>query len=176
MFRGAPRRRKVVLWSRNEWTEVDANAGGRLSDGRFVRGVTDLGESPVEVWGVCIPWRDSHVRTGRKDCKPWEDHLEYLSELNPLLLEKSRFPKIVLGDFNQRIPRARSPVRAYEALMNAFSPLSIATSGTMPKSGKQAIDHVAHSEELTASDVYDLSQHHDGKRLSDHFGVVVCFR
>lgn len=175
MFSGAPRRRKAVLWSRNSWTDVDTDAGGRLSGGRFVRGVTDIGEGTVEIWGVCIPWWDSHVRNGRKDCQRWDDHLAYLGELKPLLLEEHRFPRIVLGDFNQRIPRARSPVRAYEALMDAFSPLSIATSGTMPRNGKQTIDHVAHSRELAAAAVYDLSQHHEGKPLSDHFGVAVDF-
>ncbi len=174
MFKGAPRRRKVVVWSRSPWREVDTDGRGTLTDGRFARGITDTPLGPIEVWGVCIPWRDSHVRTGTCDKRIWEDHLDYLRDLGRLLREEPKaLPRIVAGDFNQRIPRRRSPRYAYEALIEAFEPLNIATIGGLGPDARQTIDHVAHSSDLAASPVTVLSEMDGDRSLSDHFGVAV---
>ena len=61
-------------------------------------------EACVIFLGVCIPWRDAYVNSGRKDRKPWEDHPAGLTGFQKL---RGRFPQsrtVVLGDFNQRIP------------------------------------------------------------------------
>lgn len=174
LFKGAPRRRKVVIWSRNPWRDVDADGGGTLTDGRFVRGVTDTPLGPLEVWGVCIPWQDSHVRTGTCDKRRWEDHLDYLRDLGRLLREEPKTaPRIVAGDFNQRIPRKRNPQYAYDALIETFEALTIATTGELDADARQTIDHVAHSSDLSASPVTVLSELDGDCRLSDHFGVSV---
>lgn len=174
LFKGAPRRRKVVVWSRNPWREVDADGRGTLTDGRFVRGVTETPIGPVEVWGVCIPWPDSHVRSGTCDKKRWEDHLDYLRDLGRLLrAEPKQAPRVVAGDFNQRIPRKRNPKYAYDALIEAFAPLTLATTGDLGPEARQTIDHVAHTSDLSASPVTVLSEIDGDRRLSDHFGVGV---
>ena len=48
-------RRKVALWSRETWKQVDNVGNDSLSLGRFVSGVpqTPLGE--ISVVGICIP-------------------------------------------------------------------------------------------------------------------------
>ncbi len=174
MFRGAPRRRKVVIWSRRPWCAVDVDGRGTLTDGRFVRGVTDTPAGPIEVWGVCIPWCDSHVRTGTCDKRRWEDHLGYLRDLGRLLREEPKtLPRIVAGDFNQRIPRQRNPKYAFDALIETFEPLTLATAGELGPGARQTIDHVAHSADLAASPVTVLSEMDGERRLSDHFGVGV---
>ncbi len=174
LFKGAPRRRKVVAWSRNPWREVDADGGGTLTDGRFVRGVTDTPIGPVDVWGVCIPWCDSHVRTGTCDKRRWEDHLDYLRDLGQLLRDvPATVPRVVAGDFNQRIPRQRNPQYAYEALIATFATLTLATTGELGADARQTIDHVAHTSDLSASPVTVLSELDGDRSLSDHFGVSV---
>ncbi|HEY1051050.1 MAG TPA: hypothetical protein VGE39_14870, partial [Prosthecobacter sp.] len=80
-----PGRHKVLLWSRNPWREVDALGSALLPPGRFVAGTTDTPRGPLRFIGVCIPWRDAHVRTGQRNRQPWEDHLTYLQHLRPLL-------------------------------------------------------------------------------------------
>ncbi len=39
--------------------------------------------------------------------------------------------------------------------------------------GRKSIDHVVLSDDLAAESVDTISNDHDGRRLSDHFGVVV---
>ena len=88
-------RKKVILWSRNEWTQIDQLGSKAIPSGRFISGITN----GIRVIGVCIPWRFAHVSTGRKDRKPWEDYLSFTQHLS--------FPNqrtIILGDFNQNIP------------------------------------------------------------------------
>lgn len=55
-------RRKVILWSKTPWEEMDAIGDPEMPTGRFVSGVTQ----GIRFVGVCIPWRDAHVKTGRK--------------------------------------------------------------------------------------------------------------
>lgn len=172
--RGAPRRRKVLMWSRHPWRNVDADGEGTLTDGRFVRGVTDSPLGPIEVVGVCIPWSHSHVTNGRRDCKAWEDHLDYLAALGELLRSKaSEYPRILAGDFNQRVPRTRQPARAYAALMGALTGFEVATAGRLDADDKRAIDHVALDYRLRARRVEVLSNYDGERRLTDHFGLSV---
>lgn len=169
-------RRKVLLWSRNPWRQIDSLGDQRLPSGRFVRGVTDTPVGPVTVMGICVPWSRAHVSNGRRDRKPWEDHLTYLRHLAPLL-RRLEGPAIVTGDFNQRIPRVRGSADAQRLLLDALGSLDVATRGTIPIDGeptpRAAIDHVVHDRRLAATNVCGLSNHHDGRQLSDHFGVVV---
>jgi hypothetical protein len=83
----------------------------------------------VRFIGVCIPWRDAHVKTGKKDKRPWEDHLPYCAALGRVIDRLSREPEpiCVLGDFNQRIPRAGQPPHMFDALMKALPTLRIFT-------------------------------------------------
>ena len=89
-------RRKVILWSKNKWTDIDQIGSKEIPTGRFISGITN----GIKIIGLCIPWRFAHVSTGRKDRKPWEDHLSFIQNLS-----FSNQKTIIIGDFNQIIPK-----------------------------------------------------------------------
>ena len=53
-------RRKVMLWSREPWEQVDDLGIDSMPPGRFVSGVTQTSLGEVTVIGVCIPWFGGH--------------------------------------------------------------------------------------------------------------------
>ncbi len=166
-------RRKVLLWSRSPWTDVDRVGDEEMPGGRFVVGTT----RGLRVVGVCIPWRDAHVRTGRKDRAPWEDHLSYLAGLGRVLASTPG-PALVAGDFNQRLPRRRQPKPVHEALKGAMSSWGrIISAGVLDNEGTDLIDHVAVGPGLdgTVTGTIPRTTPH-GLRLSDHPGVLVEVR
>ena len=56
-------RRKVILWSKSKWTDIDQLGSKEIPAGRFISGITN----GIKIIGICIPWRFAHVSTGRKD-------------------------------------------------------------------------------------------------------------
>jgi endonuclease/exonuclease/phosphatase family metal-dependent hydrolase len=166
-------RRKVLLWSREPWAAVDTVGDPALPSGRFVAGRTSTALGFVTVVGVCIPWRDAHVRTGRKERQPWQDHQQYLAGLADVL-SRVEGPAIVLGDFNQKVPRSCAPAPVFADLDLALGGrFAIATAGPLAPDGQAAIDHIALSPELAAREVRTLSNKgDDGRWLSDHFGLA----
>jgi hypothetical protein len=48
-------RRKVLLWSRTPWREVDLLGTADLPSGRFVTGMTETPVGSVRVPGLCVP-------------------------------------------------------------------------------------------------------------------------
>lgn len=168
-------RRKVTMWSRQPWQNVDHGRRWTLSSGRFVAGRTQTPIGGVTVLGVCIPWHDAHVRQGRQDRARWEEHMTYLEGLRQLLNDGVDAPFVVVGDYNQRVPRNWQPKRVFEALEDALAGRAeIVTGGEVGGLGEQVIDHVAVSPELRASRVYGISRFHpEGGKLSDHHAVVV---
>ena len=174
-----PGRRKVLLWSNEPWDDVDPIGHASLPPGRFISARTHTAIGPVRVIGVCIPWSGAHVSTGRRDRRRWEDHRAYIEGLHRVLLERTaNIPTIMVGDFNQTVPRTRAPKAAHRALMEALEgSLEIATSGIIPEVERQAIDHLAHSGDLVAHAIRGLSNlDANGRQLSDHFGVAVDLR
>lgn len=165
-------RRKVLLWSKQPWSNIDSVGHSDLPSGRFIRGKTETPVGPIDVIGVCIPWAGAHVTSGRRDRRRWEDHLAYLSALAKVVpADPSRL--LVVGDFNQRVPRTSSPVAAYRALHEAIlSRLRLVTIGTVEPVACQLIDHVAVSSDLTAQAVHSLSNMDGELSLTDHVGVV----
>ena len=165
-------RRKVVLWSRHPWTEVDVTGDDEIPPGRFVSGVID----GIRFVGVCIPWRDAHVSSGKRDKKPWEDHLAYCRGLGRVLARYSAdgMPKCILGDYNQRIPRVGQPVNVARALADAIpADFRIATEGMKDSEGKDLIDHFAVSRGLSITITQIVPRFAVcGTELSDHVGVV----
>lgn len=170
-----PSRRKVALWSRDGWERVDLDAG-EIPGGRLVAGKS----FGITFVGVCIPWRDAHVRTGRRDRAIWEDHLSFLAGLERALLPLRALgePVCVLGDFNQQIPRKYSPVRVFSALetclgLGSEDGLSVATAGVTASDGRAMIDHIAVGGGITVTDVSVLERYgHEDRLMSDHAGVV----
>lgn len=165
-------RRKVKLWSKQPWTDVDTIGDVEMPSGRFVSGIT----AGIRFVGVCIPWRDAHVKTGRRNRTCWEDHLAFCCGLERVLSRYSadQTPICLVGDFNQRIPRVGQPVNVAKALADAIpADFVIATKGLKDAEGADLIDHFAVSPDLAISIteiVPRLSR--DGMRLSDHVGIV----
>ena len=171
--------RKVLLWSKRPWTPHTHALGSQESHkGRFVAGTTETASGAcLTVIGVCIPWRDSDVSACKKDRKPWEHHLAWLEGFKKL---RCMFPEsrtVILGDFNQKIPRTWVPHKVFGALKQAFDGFEFATEGELP-GDRRAIDHIAHTPDLTLAggsiEIWPKSaKFADGSKLklSDHFGV-----
>lgn len=165
-------RRKVVLWSKTPWTDVDDVGSPQMPGGRYISGCT-LG---VRFTGVCVPWRDAHVRTGRRDRKAWQDHLVYLEHLAPIASQQAseHVPVCLLGDFNQRVPRFRQPPHVHEALRSVLSAGLTCVTGDDVGLAHDLIDHVAVDSGFLVTDLVLLPKvTPDGVRLSDHEGVVI---
>ena len=80
-------RRKVMLWSREPWDQVDDVGIDSMPPGRFVSGVTQTSVGEIMVLGICIPWFGSRTEARRtSECKKrWEDHEQYLAGLTKVL-------------------------------------------------------------------------------------------
>lgn len=162
-------RRKVILWSRHPITEHDTIGHPELPTGRFVSGNITVLSKHIHVIGVCIPWSGAHVRTGRRDREPWQDHNTYLGYLEQIVQSRPQ-PLMIAGDFNQRIPRRHQPLDSYELLVAAFRQMNIHTIGITEPA---FIDHIATSKSLKASDLKKISKEQHGAKLSDHDGVTI---
>lgn len=162
-------RRKVIVWSRFPLTlELAGDAGA--TRGRLVMATVTTPHAPIRVIGICIPWHEAHVRSGRRDAQPWSEHMDYLDRLQSLLggLDDD-VPTVVAGDFNQRIPRVRQPIRVFDRLREVLSGWTIHTAGAQPNGPH--IDHIATNRKLTAEQVHDWAAADHLGRLSDHAGV-----
>ena len=170
-------RRKVVLWSQAPWRDVEIVGEATLPGGRLVAATTETPLGAVRFVAVCIPWKDAHVRTGRKDREPWEDHLHYLDGLRRFLSNAPMQRLVLLGDFNQTIPRTHAPLPVFERLSQLLESFTCATSGSFADAPKPAIDHICHSPDLSATLNCVLSNEHaEIGQLSDHFGLSATIR
>ncbi len=167
--------RKVVLWSREPWEQVDDRGGASLPPGKFVSGVTRTPIGRVTVIGVCIPFHGARTRWTNDGVvrKAWEDHEQYLTGLSEVLERTSPKRLIVTGDFNQQVGQpGYAPAAMRDALRAAIPPhLTIATS-TLGFGGRRIIDHVALSEDLSARSLTLIDRFHGDRTLSDHPGIV----
>ena len=164
-----------MLWSREPWSEVDDSGLDSMPPGRFVSGVTQTSVGEVAVVGICIPWFGSRTeaRRGVERRTRWEDHEQYLAGLTELLEREDKKRLIVMGDFNQTIGQgSRAPAELRLALENAFAPSMRIATADLTFRGRKTIDHIALSADWTDSSLGAISNIHDGKKLSDHFGVA----
>jgi hypothetical protein len=168
-----PSRRKVIVWSRTPLAlEFISVAGASL--GRLAVATAQTPAGPVRIIGVCISWRDAHVNTGRGDASPWSEHMDYLDHLERLLAElDSDVPTVIAGDFNQRIPRGRQPIRVADRLIEVLADWTINTAGALPHGPH--IDHIASNRQLVLRSVHDWPASDEFGRLSDHSGVMCRF-
>lgn len=165
-----PSRRKVIVWS---WFPLSLDFVGAegATRGRLAAATASTPGGPVRIIGVCIPWRDAHVSTGRGDATSWSEHLDYLDQLEHLLSRLDQdVPTVIVGDFNQRIPRQRQPVGVSERLNQVFTGWTIHTAGALPNGPH--IDHIATNPRLRAQTVHDWAASDHLGRLSDHAGVA----
>lgn len=164
-------KRKVLLWSKEPWVDVQSVGVNSIPSGRFVSGIT----KGIRIVGVCIPWNRAHVSTGRRDRKPWQDHLAYLEGLKEIVERLSNEPEplVLLGDFNQRIPKHRQPEAVYAALQEVLSNnMRLGTEGVLDPEGHLLLDHVATGTSVT----FEIEEIHasttkSGLKLSDHAGI-----
>ncbi len=177
-YRIMPGRRKVILWSPKPWRDIDVVGSKALPSGRFVSGVTETPAGDVRFVGVCVPWKDAHVRTGRKDRATWEDHLAYLAALPAILKRRTvTVPTVILGDFNQRIPARGQRKDAADALQRTLDGWTVCTAGIPDEDDKQLIDHLATDGSLISDSIQVLSRYDkNGRPMSDHVGVKVGLR
>lgn len=166
-------RRKVLLWSKRDWTDIDAVGSREFPNGRFVVGVTQTRTgSPLTIVGVCIPWAGAHVKSGCRNRRLWQDHEAWLVGFEKLRYRIAKSKTIVLGDFNQRIPRKWAPKRLHEALLRAFDGFEFATAGELAGVPQLVIDHIAHTPDLTLRGIRNWPKRNaQDESLSDHFGV-----
>ena len=168
-------RRKVMLWSREPWDQVDDVGIDSMPPGRFVSGVTQTSVGEIMVLGICISWSGSRTEARRESerKKRWEYHEQYLVGLTEVLKRASAKRLIVVGDFNQAIgPRGRASQKLRSALREAFPPDMTIVTSALAFQGRKCIDHIAFSNDLAFTSLGVVSNVHDGKKLSDHFGVV----
>ena len=168
-------RRKVLLWSKEPWRQVDDLGSGSLPPGRFVSGVTQTSVGQVAVIGICIPWFDSRTRASRgaERRRRWEDHEEYLAGLTEVLERVDAKRLIVMGDFNQAIGQgSRAPRGLRLALQEAFSPKLRIVTADLAFQGRKSIDHIALSADWAVDSLAAIGNIHGERKLSDHFGVV----
>ena len=171
-YDAAAHRLKTLLWSRWPLTDIvrlDRGAG----KGRVVaaRNHTPIGE--IQILAVCIPWASAHVTTGRKDATNWSEHLECCDQIAGLASGfDALVPTVVAGDFNQRIPRARQPIRVAERLPDLLTPWRVHTAGEVEHG--PLIDHIASTMECV--ELLAWPGRVDGIRLSDHSGAMCRLR
>lgn len=165
-----PARRKVIVWSRYPVTMGFIGTEG-ATRGRLAVTTVDTPVGPVRILGVCIPWRDAHLNTGRGDASPWSEHLDYLDRFERLLAElEDDVPTVIAGDFNQRIPRVRQPIRVAERLGEVLADWRIHIAGALPNGPH--IDHIATNRRFVLESVSDWPASDHLGRLSDHAGVI----
>ena len=169
-----PHRRKVMLWSKEPWEQVDNLGVESMPPGRFVSGVTRTSLGEITVVGICIPWFGSRTEVRyRSDPKArWEDHSQYLVGLTDFLKQATAKRLIVTGDFNQVIGAgSRAPHDLRAALETAFSQRLAIITSDLAYEGRKAIDHIALSKDLECETLGVISNIDADRKLSDHFGV-----
>ena len=99
--------------------------------------------------------------------------MQYLDALKPLIKD-SHEKTIVLGDYNQRIPRKWSPKNVYEKLLATFEPnFTVSTTGIIQEMDKQEIDHFAKTHDVDVKSIRVINNKLGLLQLSDHFGFVI---
>ena len=166
-YKTSANRRKVVLWSR--WPIEDRLTDALDPPGRHVAATIASPEGEMRVHAICIPWRDAHLRTGRKDRAPWEEHLLFLNSLSELLASEREAPGtrdrplVVMGDVNQR--GGRYPYRSAET-KQAWESL-LERESLMVCTPDEIVDKVALSPGFSVEDLSTFPP--DG--ISDHHAV-----
>lgn len=172
---GGPR--KVYLWCRDEWTDVDDIGSPEIPHGRFVSAKTWVARTEWTIIGMCIPWRDYGKRKGFLQ---WQGACDYLDALRLNVLPRSTDSRhtILVGDFNLQIPpftypyvkRSKQGQRVNQKRKDTFSGWLIPTAGIR----RGFIDHVAMSQDLRVESMQFVKRlNQNGKDLIDHDGVFL---
>lgn len=165
---------KVLLWSR--WRLRSLRTAGYTPPGRNITAIIEDGPfAGIQVCGVCIPWRGSGSPRLGGASAPWEDHLRFLETLrSEIATMRSR--SVVIGDFNQRLPRKNQPIQVWRAIEETFRSMCIATRGLEEPTDGMTIDHIAHSPDLVVTDLRTIARLSHDLILSDHFGITASVK
>ena len=176
--------RKVVLWSRYGWRNIDTLGTPRLPEGRFVRAETEVAGQTWTFVGMCIPYfgyRANMKFWGEDAMRPWQGAERYLECLASDILTQERYKRgtVLLGDYNLQIPpgkTSRQPKAVSQRCEATFDGWNIVTTGELddPALDKRFIDHVAVARDIRPTSIQFFSRYHaDGACLSDHNGVCI---
>lgn len=160
-------RYKASLWSQQPWENVTEIITGTEPTGRFISGTTTVDDEQITFCSVCIPWSMANVSTGQKNKKRWEDHEDYLIALSNFLQSLSAEKVIILGDFNQKIPRTIQPEEMFDLLNDTFNGFKCITEGKLKGTNEQVLDHIF-LKGFSEADVLAKSRFVEGKELTDH--------
>ena len=178
--------RKVLLWSRFGWSNVDSLGSPNMPPGRFIKATTFAGDGQWTIFGICIPYAHyrNHAKWGSQRKTFWGGACEYLDALSedvlPDLIREEFLPyskeplrTILLGDFNMQIPAFNYPYErsvVNQKRKETFYGWLIPTAGI----SRHFIDHIAMSSELRVNSLQYISRFDsDDSQLSDHNGVVI---
>lgn len=169
--------RLVLLWSPNPWRDVEAIGNEGTTTGGYIAGVTDTPIGPMCVIGICAPHHAASQIGAVTKARLWTEQIVFWNALASLITSRDRrVPTILLGDFNQYVPRIWGAKAAHAAFLSALDGMLVATGGPIAGIEEPTIDHVAHTPDLATREVRGLSRFDvDGRALSDHFGIVVSF-
>lgn len=176
--------RKVLLWGRSEWSDVDLIGSKRLPEGRFASAHTVVDGVRWRFLGMCIPYfgyRANKKYWGDEAMRTWQGAEIYLESLASDVLPQARYERrtILLGDYNLHIPpgkTSRQTKAASQICGTTFADWNIVTAGELddPALDKRFIDHIALSEDIVLRSMRFISRFaEDGTRLSDHNGVCI---
>ena len=158
---------KVALWSK--WPITDHADHLLDPPGRHIAGTVGSPLGPIRVHAVCIPWRDAHVRSGRRDSRPWEEHLRFLNSLASVLSNERAAGaidpdyRVILGDINQR--SGRYPYRSDE--VRKRWDVLCTTEDLTPATPEEIVDRIILGRGLGVLSAESLAP--DG--ISDHHAV-----
>lgn len=166
--------RLVLLWSPRPWREVEATGNEGTTTGGYVGGMTDTPAGAMRVIGICAPHHAASQVGAAENARQWTEQVAFWNGLAKLIAARDRnIPTVLLGDFNQYVPRIWGSKAAHAAMLAALDDLRVATGGPISGIEEPTIDHVAHTPDLAPQEVIGLSRFDDdGRALSDHFGVV----
>lgn len=168
--RFAETERKILIWSRRPWRDIDDLGLPELPEGRFISAVTDTENGPIRFVGVCIPYHMADVIYCHKNRAPWEQHKRYL-EMLPKILDRYSEPIIIVGDFNQRIPRIKNGNKvAAELLEKTFENFNIVSRDIPKGCDKQGLDHIALGQGIQPTKIWGWPKTLNGQVLTDHDG------
>ena len=122
--------RLALLWSPNPWRDLDLVGNGGTATGGFLSGITDTPAGALHVIGICAPHHAASPVGATQRARFWTEQIAFWTGLAKLIAAGDRnVPTVLLGDFNQYVPRIWGSKAAHAALLAALADMAVATRG-----------------------------------------------